>query len=138
MDSGHINLTKQLKINRLSLTKSRIQVFDYLLSHGPLTMHDLLMGLEGTLDRASVYRNVKLFESIGMLQRLTNGFKYSLELSDSLIAHHHHLVCISCGSISDISANKLEQYIAAISKTNNFRPKSHQVEVRGYCQGCQI
>lgn len=137
MDVNLANLNEQLKAKGFSLTQSRILVFEHLLKHGPLTMLDLLIGLDGKLDRASVYRNVKLFEDLGMVQRLSNGFKYSLELSDRLINHHHHLVCIGCGAIADIHENKLEEHIADIAKNQGFLPKAHQIEVRGYCRRCR-
>ncbi len=136
MDNSKSNLATQLKQAGYSLTKSRIAVFNYLFNHGPITMRALLSGLDGRLDRASVYRTVKLFEDLGLVQRLSNGFKYSLELSDNLIQHHHHLVCVSCGRIEDITDTRLENYIDWLSKAKGFRSLAHQVEVRGYCLNC--
>ena len=87
MEDPRAKLTKPLAGQSLSNTAARTTVFAALLDNGPVTMAELIQLCERTIDRASVYRTVTLFESIGVVQRLQIGWKYRLELSDDF--QHH-------------------------------------------------
>jgi len=125
-----------LKTSHNSITKQRQQVFKYLLTDGPLETSQLIKGLNGKVDKVSVYRTINLFESLGILQRLNSGFKYKLELSDVFALHHHHLTCINCNQVININATKLEAFLKSIAREKDFSPTSHQVEVQGLCVRC--
>ena len=83
----------RLRQEGFSITRQRQDVFKAILDHGPLSLPEIIRRLAEKVDRVSVYRIVGLYESLGIVQRLNNGFKYKLELSDSFTAHHHHLTC---------------------------------------------
>ena len=52
--------------------------------------------------------------------------------------HHHHLVCVSCNSISKVEiGNHLEKQEKQIAKQNKFNIIHHSLEFYGYCQKCQ-
>lgn len=129
-------LAKALTSNGLSITTQRQAVFDALSASEPVTMHELITKLAGRVDRVSIYRTVALFEKLGILQRLVSGFKYKLELSDNFSAHHHHITCIDCGKVVDVSADLLEGFIRSLANDNNFILSSHQVEIQGKCANC--
>jgi Fur family ferric uptake transcriptional regulator len=126
-----------LQTSQNSITKQRQRIFKYLLTNGPLETSQLIKGLNGEVDKVSVYRTIHLFESLGILQRLNNGFKYKLELSDVFASHHHHLTCINCNQVININATKLETFIKSIAREKDFSPTSHQVEVQGLCASCK-
>src|ERR1700722_13846047 len=86
-------LKAALKSREYSLTAARQAVFSALLDKEPQTMQQLVAACP-TIDRASVYRTVSLFEQLGVVQRLQIGWKYKLELSDRFHHHHHHLTCV--------------------------------------------
>lgn len=129
-------LTEVLSKNNLSMTVQRQAVFDALSFSEPLSMHELVAKLSGKVDRVSAYRTVAIFEKLGILQRLTQGFKYKLELSDNFNRHHHHLTCTNCGKVVDVKAEAIEGFIASISQENNFVLISHQIEIQGSCSNC--
>lgn len=119
------------------VTNARLKLFHLLVGTKPLSIQDILLKANGTIDRVGVYRNVELFETLGIIRRITIGWKYKIELSDAFTPHHHHLVCITCGNVADIKADeKIEQFIYEVAKSYRFRPISHQFEVEGYCQLC--
>lgn len=99
-------------------------------------MHALVQGVP-QIDRASVYRTVDLFERLGVVQRVTTGWKYKLELTDRFAEHHHHLTCSSCGRTIDIAGDDLERLIDQISAARGFLPTAHQIEIQGLCASCQ-
>jgi Fur family transcriptional regulator, ferric uptake regulator len=124
-----------LKANQCSVTKARLTVFNSLVGQEPLSMHQLVEQARG-IDRASVYRTVELFESLGILQRLNTGWKYKLELSDKFSDHHHHLTCTQCGRTTSMNESELEQLITNLAATHHFKPSAHQIEIQGLCRNC--
>lgn len=89
------------------------------------------------IDRASLYRTVSLFESLGLVQRIYIGWKYKIELSDAFTHHHHHISCLGCGKIvAVIKEEEIETLIDDLAKRHGFTDSNHQLEIRGYCSSC--
>lgn len=126
-----------LKASGNNVTAARLKVFTALVGQEPLGMHELVGRVSG-VDRASVYRAIDLFERLGIVQRLTSGWKYKLELSDTFTAHHHHLTCTHCGRATAISEAELEQTIENLAAAHGFVPSAHQIEIQGTCCNCQM
>lgn len=119
-----------------SLTKPRLAVFTALQGREPQTMRQLIATCPG-IDRASVYRTVTLFESLGIIQRLQIGWKYKLELSDTFSRHHHHMTCLSCGQVISFDESpELETQLRWAAASNHFKIQSHQLEIQGLCARC--
>jgi Fur family ferric uptake transcriptional regulator len=124
-----------LSKHHYSLTQPRQIVFKALQDQEPLAMQQLITTIP-EVDRASIYRTVSLFEQIGVVQRLQQGWKYKIELSDAFAAHHHHLTCTHCKRVIPINAQALEQFIEQLAVQNHFAAQSHQVEIQGLCKSC--
>jgi len=132
------DLRALLKSNGASLTKPRKMVFDLLLNQDPQTIQQLLKRADGQVDRATVYRTVELFESVGVVNRLNIGWKYKLELSDIFSGHHHHFHCTSCNKTYELAGNSmLETMIDSIAAREGYAPRGHQLEISGLCSNCQ-
>lgn len=126
-----------LKTHGHSLTSTRQSVLSAFNDHEPLTMTQLVARIP-QVDRASVYRTVALFESLGILNRLTQGWKYQLELSDLFGHHHHHVTCTSCGQVvTTAEPAELEAIITQLAAEVGFTSISHSLELTGICQSCQ-
>lgn len=131
-------LEKELKNAGQSHTKPRQVVFETLLSSGPLSMHEVIrLCLASGINRASVYRTIQLFEDLGLVRRVTLGWKYKLELSDVFSQHHHHISCRVCGITNEISASpQLEKILDALLNKTGFSNIRHEVEASGICLEC--
>lgn len=126
-----------LSNNKQSVTKARLRTFELLLGSDPQSMNQLISRAAGQVDRVSIYRNIELFESLGIVKKVHIGWKYKIELSDIFTDHHHHLVCLSCGAITDIADEQhIEAFITNIASQHNFQVKGHLFEIEGYCQSC--
>lgn len=138
MQSKDLEIFKQLLLTSgHSLTKSRLIIFSDLLKTGPSSIAEVQKSTKGKLDRVSVYRNLALFEQLGIVRKLYIGWKYKYELTDKFTTHHHHLTCLSCGQIIDIQDEKhINSFIDKVTKQFNFRPQTHQFEIDGYCAKC--
>lgn len=129
---------KILTTHSCRVTKTREDIFALLMSPEPQSVRDLLEKSSGSIDRVSLYRNLELFEKLGIVHRIYIGWKYKLELSDQFISHHHHLSCLKCGSVIDIEDEKhIEEFITQISSKFDFVPRRHQFEIDGYCKNCR-
>jgi Fur family transcriptional regulator, ferric uptake regulator len=120
-----------------SATKARLYIFGLLLGGQPQSMKQLIEKAAGEVDRVSIYRNIELFERLGIVKKVYIGWKYKVELSDMFTSHHHHLLCLGCGKVVDIEDEKhIESFIEGVAKEQGFTVRSHQFEIEGYCQDC--
>lgn len=138
MNKSLESLAATLKSHGYSVTKSRKAVFMALLDREPQSIGEVTKTVGDTIDRASIYRVLALFESLNIVERLTIGWKHKFELSDTFTEHHHHATCICCGKVvpfEESNAIKLElkKQVAAVG----FLETNHQLEVRGICNTCQ-
>lgn len=125
-----------LQKKRLSATRPRKIVFTTLMNSGLISMRQLI-ALCDTVDRASIYRAVAVFEEAGILHKVPRGFAYGIELSDTFIEHHHHMTCSECGSSEKLSAAKLEMVMHDVAAQHGFKMTSHSIEVQGICIRCR-
>jgi Fur family ferric uptake transcriptional regulator len=87
---------------------------------------------------ATVYRTLDLLAELEILQKVNFGDGRSrYEFSDIEVHHHHHLICLKCGEVTEFDDDKLEELEAAIGKKSGFKIIDHQVKFFGYCQKCQ-
>jgi Fur family ferric uptake transcriptional regulator len=137
MSSPLQQMKTTLKAHGYSFTKPRRQLFAALEAHESQTMHQLVAHCPD-IDRATVYRNVELFEELGIVQRLQIGWKYRLELTDNFVHHHHHLTCTRCGVVIALTEDaELEARLLNLATGLNFQASDHQLEIRGLCENCQ-
>lgn len=130
-------LESTLKQSGNSLTRPRQLVFAALRAQEAQTMHELVKRVEPLADRASIYRTIALFETLGIVQRVQIGWKYKLELSDQFQPHHHHLTCSRCGRDEEISVESpLEKSITKFLREHDFSVDQHRVEIQGICRAC--
>ncbi|HIA91914.1 TPA: transcriptional repressor [Candidatus Saccharibacteria bacterium] len=139
MSAEHTHKFKKLLTSKgYRVTQARLETFKLLHKPEPQTIKSILEAAQGTVDKVSVYRNLDLFEKLGLIHRVQIGWKYKLELSDEFLDHHHHLSCLKCGRVIDIEDEKhIEHFIAEVSKHYGFVAKQHQFEVSGYCRECK-
>lgn len=125
-----------LRRNKYSLTKARLSLFRALRAKHTLSIRELIAKLSKQ-DQASVYRNIKLFEELGIAHKLHLGWQSKLELSDLFQQHHHHLICIECSKVMDLLNDlPIEMSLARVANQQGFVPLSHHLEISGYCTDC--
>lgn len=140
MSTDKIHRFKQvLSDNKQSLTRARLRTFELLLGSEPQSMNQLILRAAGQVDRVSIYRNIELFESLGIVRKVHIGWKYKVELSDIFTDHHHHLVCLRCNKVIDIEDEQhIESFIYEVAKMHEFTVRGHQFEIEGFCNQCAL
>lgn len=136
MNNAKSTYVRFLKSHRLSITTPRLEVFDALYTYGLQTVNQLLSRCPLS-DRASIYRSITLLERLGAVNRIPQGFKYKLELSEVFLPHHHHIICVRCGRHSDVEQKRLEDVLISIADSEGYTLASHKVELQGLCPKCQ-
>ena len=128
-----------LRAHGYRVTDSREATFKLLVHPEPQSMREIIKRGDGSVDRVSVYRNIELFEKLGIVNRIYIGWKYKLELSDDFVRPHHHLTCLGCGNIIDIKDEAhIDEFIAELATRFDFQPRRHQFEIDGYCKNCRV
>lgn len=92
--------------------------------------------LHPSISLGTVYRNLEILTEIGQIDRanFADG-KARYELASS--GHHHHLVCLKCGEIENISACPMAKNIEAFMEKRDFQPLRHYFEIYGHCTKCK-
>lgn len=137
MDAELRLFRKTLKKNGYSNTRARFRLFLALQEHDSPTVKQLVHLLRAQ-DRATVYRNIIVFEKTGIINKLWLGWETKIELSDIFRHHHHHFTCVRCGKVIALEDDgELEQRITALGHSKRFKALDHQLEIRGLCSACQ-
>jgi Fur family ferric uptake transcriptional regulator len=79
----------------------------------------------------TVYRTLDLFSEIGVVRRLDLGDGPRYELAED---HHHHLVCESCGAVSEFEDCPVD---LRRLRDLDFEVASHSLEIYGWCAVCR-
>jgi len=80
----------------------------------------------------TVYRSLALLLELGIVRRLDLGDGARYELAED---HHHHMICESCGDISEFDQCPLDP--GRLASRDGFEVRSHSVEVYGWCAACR-
>lgn len=133
------NCKEELKAFGLKATPARVAIVKYLENvKFPQDAEMIFKELEKTqakADPATVYRILDVFYKKGLVQRIELGEgKFRYERSKK---HHHHLICISCGKIENVSGEYLSSLQEKIKKEHDFLVESHSLEFYGLCRRCR-
>jgi Fur family ferric uptake transcriptional regulator len=103
-----------------------------------IEIEDRLRASKRGVARASIYRILDLLHERGLVARLELGDAMTrYELVDPAGAHHHHLLCGSCGRLVPFDDGDLERSIDRVSRRLGFYTRDHEVILRGDCATCQ-
>lgn len=99
------------------------------------TAEGLRARLTSKMGRATVYRTLKILVEAGVLCRvlLEEG---DLHYQLSHQGHHHHLLCVQCGSSQDLTGCDIEDVLISTSARHGFELRGHWLEVYGRCREC--
>jgi len=111
-------------------------------SHGPLSAAELTEVLAAEVPLSSLYRTLAVLEEAGVVSHHLGAKGLTrYELAEWLSGHHHHLVCVVCGSVSDIEIPRQEELrvqalVDEIAAIASFSPTDHALEIEGRCARC--
>ena len=127
-----------LRKKGLKTTQQREAIVDaFLRTSGHVNLEDLLTHArrkQPSVGLATVYRTVKLLEEAGIAAARHFGPGQTLyEVSEGR-AHHDHLICESCGFITEFESDEIEALQDAAAKRFGFNVVRHRHELFGLCE----
>ncbi|MDH4232029.1 MAG: transcriptional repressor [Nitrospirota bacterium] len=133
------DIKKVFRNNGKSFTGLRSSLLDILgAASSPLSPKEIRDSFSlNKPDLASIYRNLSLMESLGIVDcvDLGEGFKrYEISRPES---HRHHVICRSCGKIEDVHECGLQEMEKKIFRTTGFKTEKHRLEFFGVCAVCR-
>ena len=98
-------------------------------------IHDLLERRGDSVGLATVYRTLQKLADAGEVDmlRTEDGEAIYRRCSD---AHHHHLVCRSCGATIEVEGPAVERWTRTIAAEHGYSDVSHTLEIFGTCPDC--
>lgn len=114
------------------VTPQRVAVLAALVAE----QHQSLEGIRARcpgVGMVTVYRTLDLLGSLGLVRRLDLGDGARYEIAED---HHHHMICESCGDISEFDECPLDPS-RLLARDRDFEVRSHSVEVYGRCAICR-
>ncbi len=108
---------------------------------GPLTITQITAADE-TLPQSTTYRNLTTLEDVGAVTRIVTSDDFArYELGEHLTEHHHHLICSSCGDVTDFSLGSvdetaLDRALQQAASKADFNVDAHRLDLLGTCARC--
>jgi Fur family ferric uptake transcriptional regulator len=119
---------------KVRLTPQRKAVLDAIeAERGAFTatdIYDAARATEPSLGLATVYRTLELLRSDGSVRQLGGATYVRCHPG-----HHHHLVCVSCGSVEETELCGAPS-AAVLRRKHGFRAETHELDVYGTCRRC--
>lgn len=102
---------------------------------GAVELFDTLRRAHPHLGRATVFRTLDLLVELGLAQRFEGEGHVYLYTSCEPV-HHHHLVCRSCGSTTDIDDAEVDALINSVWRRHDFVLDHGSLDFYGTCARC--
>jgi len=121
-------------------TQRRLIIEKVAASRNPLTAGELwqrLLTESPGLGLDTVYRNLSILVEVGVLAPIAGtgkeGARYEMAASG---AHHHHIVCLRCGTAACIDYCPVDPTVVALVRNCGYQLIRHNMELYGLCSDC--
>ncbi len=138
------DVEKRLSDREVRYTRGRRAVVAALKgADGPMSPAELHETIGPDVPLSSLYRTLTVLEETGVIMPhfgIRGITRY--ELAEWLTGHHHHLVCVVCGTVDDIDVpqryeEEVRRLVDKIAAAASFVPSGHVLEIEGRCSRCQ-
>ena len=137
----HKDLLEVLRSNKMRITPARRLLLQFILDNKArqLAMEEFQGFLEkkaAGVDRSSVYRNIDVFQKLGIIQELNlpqvgKRFQYVLDRKV-----HHFYICKSCGKANRGYQSLFDKIESALKDVHGFSKANLSVVFYGLCAKC--
>jgi Fur family transcriptional regulator, ferric uptake regulator len=98
-------------------------------------LHQHLRKKGQVINPSTIFRTLKLLVQAGVA--VERQFANGNTKFDVNVAHHDHLICLTCGKIVEFDSPKLEDIQMRIVRSHGFEMEYHKHEIYGHCSGCR-
>jgi Fur family peroxide stress response transcriptional regulator len=98
-------------------------------------VHEAVADRVTGISRTTVYRTLETLVRLGLITKACHpGGTIRYDRRPEL---HHHLICLYCDEVADISDERFDALPIPDTSGNGFRVCDHRVQLRGVCKKCQ-
>lgn len=129
-----------LKAGGLRLTKQRTDLLEFLSDNQDeyievTKVDDHMRGLYPGLSHDTIYRNIKSFEDLGIIETHMQGEQLAVKFQcDFQHPHHHHFICQQCHRVTELEMCPMDFFEAQLP---GAKITGHRFELYGICARCQ-
>lgn len=131
---------RYLKKKNLKMTRQRLFIARAFFSRkGHSSAEELYRSVQKKFPEigfTTVYRTLNLLVDAGLAS--SHSFKGSFTRFESSGGqeHHDHLICTSCGRISEFTNESIEMLQEEVARQHGFQVTDHTLEIFGICNAC--
>jgi Fur family transcriptional regulator, ferric uptake regulator len=100
-------------------------------------IHQRVMDRNPAIDQATVYRTVRLFSALHLVNEVILKGIAHYEYADPE-ARHHHMVCEHCGNAFHLPTHYLDELRAQLKNDTGFEPHMEHFSISGLCADCRV
>jgi Fe2+ or Zn2+ uptake regulation protein len=142
-DDLHALIEQRLRRVEQRYTSGRRAIVELLIDAGhPVSIGDIAE-LRPDIPRSSAYRHLVDLQQAGVVRRIAANDEFArFELAEDLTEHHHHLLCVNCGKVIDVTPpaaleRSVTKSLTDLADAAGFQLHSHRLDVLGVCSTCQ-
>lgn len=133
-------LLSALKAHGHSITSQRVMIFRALARRrdhptAEALHEELQQGPAPDLSLATVYKNLHVFEEIGLVRAVASPDGRAR--FDVPLVPHHHLFCTRCGAMLDVDEGVRVEIGPHLEEETGFRVTGVELVLEGICPACQ-
>lgn len=83
----------------------------------------------------TIYYTLGVLRQAGLVREVNVG--HDVARFDGNVTAHHHLICLGCSRIEDVSHDTWNQLDISSGQAKGFHVVGHRIEFHGYCARCQ-
>ena len=97
-------------------------------------VYDEVKRIHPTVSLATVYKTLEVLRDLDLVQEL--NFPEGQARFDSNMKPHINLICLKCGTITDLDDKTIKEITKKVTASTKFKPTGQRIDVYGICQKC--
>jgi Fur family ferric uptake transcriptional regulator len=140
-NEGRQAFAAYLRDHGLPVTAQRLAIADVILGNDRhFSAEDVAKELRAqgaAAGTATVYRTIEVLVRSGLVVERDFGEGFKRYEAARGVPHHEHLLCNSCGSVTEFRDERLERMTTLLAEAHDFSRQRHRLVIYGLCGNCR-
>jgi Fur family ferric uptake transcriptional regulator len=138
---GRVEFQQYLRDHGLPVTAQRLAIADVVLgTDAHLSADEVASALRSqgsAAGTATVYRTLEVLVRSGLVVERDFGEGFKRFEAARGVPHHEHLICTSCGRVTEFRDERLERMTTLLAEAHDFSRQRHRLVIHGLCGECR-